>query len=185
MLSCHQFQNQNVLEHGQSVANWYRDLDRHLTTGAPLTLSWRLPDWIHDPVIPVKLLNFDLLETYQVYHDCGKPFCRTVDENGKQHFPNHAEVSRRRWLECSDGSPEALKIADLIAMDMDAHLLKADGIAEFARREECVSLLLTALCEIHSNAEMFGGIESVGFKIKWKHLDKTGRRVLSLLRSDK
>jgi hypothetical protein len=43
--------------------------------------------------------------------------------------------------------------------------------------------LLTGLCEIHSNARMFGGIESTGFKIKWKHLDKMGKRIIERIRS--
>ncbi len=182
MLSCFQFQSMSVLDHGRSVHNWFRDLHGHLEQGSPLQLNWRMPEWIHDPLIPKKLLSFDLLHTYQVYHDCGKPLCRVVDEQGRQHFPDHAEASRQRWLECSDGSKDALAIANLIGMDMDAHTLKADGIAEFAMREEAVSLLVTALCELHSNAQMFGGIDSVSFKIKWKALEKTGKRVLAHLR---
>lgn len=184
MRECFQFQTMSVLDHGLSVHEWYRDLYAHLTEGKPLQRLWRMPDWITDPLIPQKLLDFELLQTYQVYHDCGKPFCRTVDDLGRQHFPDHAEASRKRWLECSDGSPEALRIAHLIAMDMDAHLLKADGIAEFAAREEAISLLVTALCEIHSNADMFGGIESTNFKIKWKQLDKTGKRILTHIRAN-
>ncbi|MBY0552646.1 MAG: hypothetical protein K2W95_35515 [Candidatus Obscuribacterales bacterium] len=183
MRECFQFQQLTVLDHGLSVHEWFKDLYAHLTQGTPLQRIWRLPDWINDPLIPQKLLDFELLQTYQVYHDCGKPLCRTVDADERQHFPNHAEASRKRWLECSDGSPVALQIADLIAMDMDAHLLKADGIAEFAARREAISLLVTALCEIHSNADMFGGIESVNFKIKWKALEKTGKRILAQIRS--
>ena len=51
-----------------------------------------------------------------------------------------------------------------MAMDMDVHTLKSEGIEEFAQRPEAASLLLTGLCEIHSNAQMFGGMESTGFK---------------------
>lgn len=181
MLTCFQFEDMNVLEHGLSIHEWFCDLYDHLVNGKPLQKDWRLPDWIYDPIIPCLLLDFDTLKTYQIYHDCGKPLCRTVDENGKQHFPNHAQMSKQRWLECSDGSEEALAIAELAGMDMDIHLLKSDGIAEFANRKEAISLLLTGLCEIHSNARMFGGIESTGFKIKWKHLDKMGKRILSIL----
>ncbi len=182
MRKCFQFQTMSVLDHGLSVHAWFCDLHSFLTQGTSLKLNWRLPEWIPDPLIVEKLLDFDLLKTYQIYHDCGKPFCRTVDEQGRQHFPNHAQVSSQRWLECSDGSQEALQIGRLIAMDMDAHTLKSDGIAEFAARPESISLLVTALCEIHSNAEMFGGIESTSFKIKWKALEKTGKRVLAVLR---
>lgn len=183
MVTCFQFQSMNVLEHGQSVHAWFCDLYAHLRHGRDLQRSWRLPDWINDPLLMEKLLDFDLLKTYQIYHDCGKPLCRTVDEQGRQHFPDHARVSAQRWQECSNGSAEAEQIGRLIAMDMDAHTIKAEGIAEFAARPEAVSLLVTALCEIHSNADMFGGIESTSFKIKWKALEKTGKRLLAALRS--
>ena len=181
MLTCFQFQDMNVLQHGQSVHEWFKDLYSHLMRGTPLTREWRLPEWIYHPLIKERLIDFDILETYQIYHDCGKPLCRTVDEQGRQHFPNHAEISRQRWLECSDGSPAAQQIARLIAMDMDIHLLKSDGIEEFAKRPEAISLLLTGLCELHSNAVMFGGIESTGFKIKWKQTNKSGKRILECL----
>ncbi len=182
MRECFQFKDMSVLDHGLSVHEWFKDLHKHLTQGTPLEHQWRMPEWIHDPLLVEKLLDFDILTTYQIYHDCGKPFCRTVDQDGRQHFPNHAEVSRQRWLECSDGSPEALQIAALIGMDMDVHLLKSEGIAEFAARPEAVSLLVTGLCELHSNSVMFGGIESVNFKIKWKALNKVGSRILAALK---
>ena len=183
MRECFQFKDMSVLDHGISVHEWFKDLHGHLTRGTPLAKQWRLPDWINDPLIIERLFDFDILATYQIYHDCGKPFCRIVDEQGRQHFPNHAEVSRQRWLECSDGSEAALQIARLIGMDMDAHLLKSEGVAEFASRPEAVSLLVTALCEIHSNSVMFGGIESTSFKIKWKQINKIGNRILEALRA--
>lgn len=188
MLSCYQFEDMNVLQHGQSIHEWFCDLYDHAVHGKPLKLEWRLPGWLADaqPLIKEHLLDLDILRLYQIYHDCGKPLCRTVDENGRQHFPNHAPISRERWLECSDGSPEALQIAELIGMDMDIHLLKSEGLDEFANRKEALSLLLTGLCEIHSNARMFGGpigMESTGFKIKWKHIDKMGKRIIERLKS--
>jgi hypothetical protein len=182
MRTCFQFENVSVLDHGESVHAWFCDLYEHLKNGTPLKREWRLPDWIYDPIIKERLLDFEILRIYQIYHDCGKPLCRTVDSEGRQHFPNHAEVSRQRWLECSDGSQTAQQIARLIGMDMDIHLLKADGIEEFAQRPEAISLLLTGLSELHSNALMFGGIESTGFKIKWKHINKAGKRILERLR---
>jgi hypothetical protein len=66
---------------------------------------------------------------------------------------------------------------------MDIHLLKADGVEEFSQRKEAISLILTGLAELHSNAAMFGGIESVSFKIKWKNLNKRGRQVLDRIRN--
>jgi hypothetical protein len=66
-------------------------------------------------------------------------------------------------------------------MDMDVHLMKAADITEFIKRPEAITLLITALCEIHSNCAMFGGIESTSFKIKWKHIDKRGRAIFKTL----
>lgn len=183
MLTCFQFKDMNVLEHGQSVHEWYCDLNNYIFHGKPLKLKWRFPKWFEDAqsntIIKENLLDFDILKTYQIYHDCGKPLCRTVDENGNQHFPNHAAISKEWWLECSNGSPTALQIAELIGMDMDIHMLKFKGVDEFANRKEAISLLLTGLCEIHSNACMFGGIDSIGFKIKWKQLDKIGKHIIN------
>ncbi len=179
MLSCYQFQDMNILEHGQSVADWFADIHQHLY-GSELKKSWKLPDWINEPGLKSRLLDFDILQMYQVYHDCGKPICRTLDDLGRQHFPCHAEASVKVWLEQSNKSLEALQIAKLIAMDMDIHILKSDGIQEFAERPEAVSLLLTGLAEIHSNAQMFGGVESTSFKIKWKHLNKVGKKIFEV-----
>lgn len=111
---------------------------------------------------------------YMIYHDCGKPLCITIDDQGKRHFPNHAEVSYKTWL--SHGSDE--QIGQLIKMDMDLHLMKSGQELKFSRQPQACSLIISALCEIHSNAEMFGGIDSTNFKIKWKHLDKFAKRIL-------
>ncbi|MFK4132416.1 hypothetical protein ACI2KR_09060 [Pseudomonas luteola] len=119
----------------------------------------------------------EILGEYQTYHDCGKPFCRIVDEAGKQHFPDHAKHSEQTWLSCG-GDPIA---ARLMGMDMDIHVLKGDDVESFASRPEAASLLLTGLAEIHSNAQMFGGIDSVSFKMKWKHIDRRGKQIAKLL----
>jgi hypothetical protein len=63
-------------------------------------------------------------------------------------------------------------------MDMDIHLLKDAGVAEFAKRPQARALLLTGLAEIHANASMFGGFESIGFKSKWKQIDRRGKAIL-------
>lgn len=77
------------------------------------------------------------------------------------------------WLSAG-GDPQA---ARLMGMDMDIHALKADEIEEFCSRPEAITLLLTGLAEIHSNASMFGGIESTSFKIKWKQIDRRGKAI--------
>ena len=59
-------------------------------------------------------------------------------------------------------------------LDMVVHTMSAAELDEFAARPEAPTLL-TGLAEVHANAEMFGGQESVSFKSKWKHLDRRGR----------
>lgn len=173
MIRCEQTPGQSVLQHGQSVAAYYRDLLGHLSVGQALHYEWKLPDWIvtYKEDLLLAQLPFDLVQTYQVYHDCGKPGVRIIDDEGRQHFPNHAQASAEAWL--AVGGDE--QVARLMAMDMDIHLLKGDGLEEFAGRPEAATLLLTGLCEVHSNAAMFGGIDSTSFKIKHKHLDRRGR----------
>lgn len=174
MNSCYQFKDMTVLQHGQSVAAWYEDLINERKFG------WRLPEWIDHPSIQENLIDKSLMKVYQVYHDCGKPLCKEVDSEGKQHFPNHAESSYDRWLECSNDSVESRIVGNLIRSDMDCHTLKGEDISDFINRPEAPSLILTALAEVHSNAQMFGGIESDSFKIKWKKIDKIGKKLVSL-----
>ena len=116
------------------------------------------------------------LKEYTQYHDCGKPACKEVDANGRVHFPNHAEISANTYrlnmfMPCKT-------VEKLIRMDMVVHKMKADEIAEFAKVPEAVSLLFTALAEVHANSELFGGIDSTSFKIKWKHINKRGCALL-------
>lgn len=107
----------------------------------------------------------------------GKSRCRVVDADGRQHFPDHAAVSTRVWEEAS-GDPT---VGDLIAIDMDVHLLKGEDVDAFSCRAEARALLLTALSEVHANATMFGGTSSTGFKAKWKHVDRRGRAILKAI----
>ena len=178
MRSCYQFKDMSVLQHGKSVHEWYLDFI------GPRKRQWRMPDWADDKRIREGLLPLETTRLYQTYHDCGKPFCRTVDTDGRQHFPDHAEVSYKRWLECSEASPESLLIAELIRKDMLAHTAKGEQIEAFCKEPLAIPLLVTALCEVHSNAQIFSGIESDSFKIKWKVIDKIGKRLLKKLDSD-
>lgn len=178
MRNCFQFEGMSMLDHGYDVHKYFIDLYNHLFNGSVLEFEWKLPEWIYCPKIKEELFNFEILKAYQIYHDCGKPLCLTIDENGKRHFPNHAEISKQVWLENSNGSPEALQIAELIGMDMEIHTIKdEETIKQFCKKKEAISLLITGLCEIHSNAQMFGGIESTSFKIKWKQINKIGKKI--------
>jgi peptidyl-tRNA hydrolase len=179
MRSCEQTSGLTVLAHGEMVRDHYRDLMDHLRFGSPLRGEWRLPDWIHDPLLVEGLPSSETMAEYHVFHDCGKPVCRTVDAEGRQHFPDHAAVSARVWADAG-GDPD---VGDLIAMDMDVHLLKAEDVEAFSQRPEACALLLTALSEVHANASMFGGIQSTSFKIKAKHVEKRGRAILKAIAS--
>lgn len=180
MQGCKQTQNQSVLEHGISVKNYLFDLLDHLEKGTDLKYDWRLPVWIYEykDLILSKVYDRTILEQYTVYHDCGKPYCRIVDEEGKQHFPDHAEKSYQVFKSVFDNETAA----KLIKKDMDIHLLKLEQVEEFASSPDAVTLLLTGLSELHSNSTMFGGVESISFKIKWKQINKRGKNIMCLLK---
>lgn len=177
MNACEQTKGMTVLQHGESIRDFFLDLKRHVLEGAPLNHPWKLPAWAGEKALWDHLMDDQITAEYQVFHDCGKPFCKTIDDEGRTHFPNHAAVSKDIWLSIG-GHPQA---AELIGMDMDIHLLKGDDLAEFCSRKEAATLLLTGLCEIHSNAQMFGGIESTSFKMKWKHIDRRGKQIAKAL----
>lgn len=177
MKDCEQTQGLSVLAHGELVHAYYQDLRNHVTQGTPLQYEWKLPDWFADKNLWQRRFSEEVIEEYQVNHDCSKPLVRTVDLDGRVHFPGHANASEAIWLHVG-GDDDA---ARLMGMDMDIHLLKAEGQEAFAARPEAATLLLTGLCEIHANASMFGGIDSTSFKIKWKHIDKRGKQIVKLL----
>lgn len=184
MEACYQFEKQSVAEHGRAVAYHYFDLLSHLQEQKPLRYDWKLPEWVRSPEIQSRLLPYYTTMVYLIYHDCGKPYCRTVDEDGKQHFPNHAKVSQEVFdhlvsLGHKFSEDDAL-VSRLIGEDMDVHLLKDEGVAEFAARPEAATQLLAGLAELTSNAVMFGGLESIGFKSKWKNLDRRGKAIVKL-----
>lgn len=175
MQSCEQTKGLSVYEHGASVFEHFLELQPLLLGIVQELPKWRIPDWFYQyrEQILENLLPTETISMYMVYHDCGKPFCRTVDEEGKVHFPNHAEVSHNVWKMIGGSDQEA----KLMAMDMCVHTMKADHIDEFIEHPEALTLLIAALCEIHANAKMFGGVDSTSFKIKWKQIDKRGKAI--------
>lgn len=182
MKGCEQTKGQSIYEHGISVKNYLFDLLIHLRSGSKLNYEWKLPQWIHDnkDFILSNILDDETLELYTIFHDCGKPFCLEVDDDGGRHFPDHAEVSYQIFKKVFDNEDAA----QLVRRDMDFHLLKADKLEEFSKSKYAVTLILSALAEIHSNAQMFGGINSVSFKIKWKHTNKRGRQVIQTIKNN-
>lgn len=178
MHSCLQTEGQSIYQHGQSVKEHYFELLFMLKNNLTLP-GWHLPNWLFKfrNQILENLLSEEIMTEYLIYHDCSKPFCKTIDENGKVHFPDHAEKSYHLWLNSGGNEQAAL----LMKMDMDIHKLKSNDIKEFIKRKECISLLLAGLSEVYSNSKLFGGIESVSFKIKNKHLEKVGKWICNEL----
>lgn len=170
MLSCEQSPGFSVYKHGLSVAEYFSDLVEENPS-----FKWKLPDWFvksKDKILG-NLHPRETIHKYLLFHDCGKPFCRTV-EDGKVHFPNHAEVSAQIWQSVG-GSTD---VGKLIRNDMVFHTANAEEITnkfnEWSIQDAC-TLLCAAFAEVHSNANMFGGHESTSFKMKWKHLDRRGK----------
>jgi hypothetical protein len=171
MEKTYQFQNINMLEHGKMVFKSYQEI---------LNNSETLISWIGQDLFDLLVGNqypLLIMEVYQIYHDCGKPYCRTFDESGRQHFPNHAQISGdiyQQYFDC----PEAHK---LILNDMQFHTLKGEELIQWIKKEEKIficSLYLTAWSEIIANSSMFGGFDSTSFKIKKKQLITAGKKLM-------
>lgn len=180
MLRCEQTPGQTVYQHGQSVTKVFFRLKDHLKGDAVIDEpGWRLPSWFgeYGEAISDRLYDDTTTSLYTLYHDCGKPYCRIVGEDGKVRFPGHADVSAETWA--AVGGDE--RVGRLIRDDMLLHTASADEIANFCTGrwspQEAATLLVAALAEIHSNARMFGGIESVSFKQKYKNLDRRGKQI--------
>jgi hypothetical protein len=176
MAACPQTTTQSVLDHGYSVWSYTqkilnKDVD-----------DFKIPDWLQDNYdeIIANVHHHSIIEEYNVLHDCGKPYCLTIDEEGKRHFPNHAEVSKQTYKSLPVGNVvNADIVANLIGWDMVLHTATADEIqAMNFSKQDIYTLLVTALAEIHSNANMFGGLDSVSFKSKWKKLDRRGNMIV-------
>lgn len=173
MMTCEQSSGQTILQHGESVAATFKEI-------ASGSGDYFIPDFVRENLqfLLDRCPSADILETYHIFHDCGKPECLTIDENGKRHFPCHAMVSARTWLVAGGDQ----YIGRLIEHDMDMHTLKAADIPEYRHMDIAPALLLTAWAELNSNARMFGGIESTSFKIKAKSLTKVSRAIIARLK---
>src|SRR3546814_665700 len=92
MSVCEQTKGLSVLAHGHLVRQRYVSLTSSLAAGSLPEGDWRLPDWVETPGLLDRLLSDDVIEAYQVHHDCGKPYCLRIDDEGRRHFPAHAAV---------------------------------------------------------------------------------------------
>jgi hypothetical protein len=178
MQQCQQTVNQSVYQHGLSVYEHTIKLISLLQTNIQSN-EFRLPDWFfqYREQILKSLVSEEIIKEYTIHHDCGKPYCLQIDEHGKRHFPNHSETSYQTWLSVQ-GNDQAAK---LMKMDMIIHTMKANDIDDFVKHPEAITLLIVGLAEVHSNAKMFGGIESDSFKIKWGQINKRGKAICKKL----
>lgn len=185
MQQCEQTKGQTVYQHGLSVKDYACELIDHLRDGNDLKYEWRLPDWIFRYKEEL-LNNIDChFYDYLLYHDCGKPYCRIVDDNlGTIHFPDHAKTSKFIWT--SIGGNELVGL--LIGYDMIIHTATAVEVQSYCEEWDihiACMLIIAALAEIHSNAVMFGGIEAVSFKSKWKKVTKRCKQICKLFFGDR
>lgn len=171
-----QTDNETIYEHGMSVWKYANKL----ITGD--TSDMRLPQWFAEfkEQILKNTFNPSIIEQYCVFHDLGKCFVCTIDENGKRHFPNHENVSADKWLELSsDISDSKHIIAQLIRHDMIFHRDTVEHIKTLKLSKNIIcTLLISALASIHANADSFGGQTSDSFKIKFKKLEKRAKQIL-------
>lgn len=211
MEGCEQTPGQDVLAHGRSVREHYAVLRAHLegTLDLGVALNWRLPAWVaaYRPQLAAAAGDEWLVDRYLTLHDAGKPDVVTVDEQGRRRFPGHGQRSPRVYLDTyrpadspagdaaddpaagSGAGPRGgvgardvhARVAELIAHDMDIHLLKAAGVEAFCANPNAVVHLLAGLAEVTSNAAMFGGVDSTSFKIKYKQLVSRGNAICAVL----
>lgn len=172
-----QTQGQSVLDHGLSVNKYLHDLisQKHY-------FNWKLPDWYAEYSAKLISLTYDqaIIDQYTIYHDCGKPYCYQLDASGNHHFPEHALLPKIIYLSLLKDQVTA----NLIGWDMVLHTSNAKELQNYLliwSKQDAATLLLVALAEIHSNAAMFGGIDSTSFKIKWKQIQKRGKQICRYL----
>lgn len=171
MTACEQAPGQHMLQHGDAVHHHYQQLIQQLESG---TCAW--------PVLSQVYARFTwpeaaTLEPYHRYHDCGKPFVLTIDEEGRRHFPDHAAASAHQYALLF---PQDTWTADLIRKDMDFHTLRGEALDSLCQDPQAPALYLTAWAEVCANATMFGGLQSDSFKIKAKRLIQAGKKLLTL-----
>lgn len=172
MKSCLQTEGQTILQHGLSIWKYTHKLLKKDYS------NFKLPKWWNDyeSRIHSNLHDFKTVKHYTINHDIGKPYCLSIDENGKRHFTDHAIKSKDVWNLIF---PEKKDIGILIENDMLFH--SGDELTIIKKRlptKTICTLILTALAELHSNANMFGGITSDSFKIKFKKFEKLSKKIL-------
>ena len=175
MLRCEQTDGVDMFDHGIAVFQKYKQLYKQLTGVKSTDLP--MPSWLNSELIN-KLEPLSVVFDYTIHHDCGKPSVLQYDETGKRHFPNHSKKSTERAQSIGLSN----QVCSLIEHDMDFHTLKSEDIETFAKLPNAITLMVVGVAEVLANAEMFGGFDSVSYKIKWKHIEKRGRQVLEKIK---
>ena len=175
----------SIYQHGEMVMNKFLEIKGFLEDGENQHISkskeWKIPPWImthrEQFLDAINSYGTETITKYLFWHDCGKPQVKTVDLQGKHHFPDHEKSSVETYLKYYPGDEE---VSDFIGKDMFMHTSSIEEVKNFYNSNPKMALVLaiSALAELHANGSIFGGIESDSFKIKWKKLD---RRVVSML----
>lgn len=178
MKNTYQFENIDMIKHGEMVYEQYKTMINAIKNKKEqyfqdigFTLDWDFIEKLYQNQYDEKTM-----QSYQVYHDCGKHLAKQMDENGKVHYPNHAQISSELYQQYFD-NPVA---QDLILKDLNFHTFKSDEMTQWLATENkttLASLYLTAWSEILANSSMFGGIASESFKIKRKRLIQHGKKL--------
>lgn len=174
MEETYQMEGLNLYQHGQQVWHYYQKILEHDYEGM------KIPKWYstHADFIHQNLFSRELIETYAIWHDIGKTETLQIGEDGRRRFPGHADASKRIWLSLGGDN----EIAELIGLDMIFHTESAEQILQRNLDKKILcTLMLSALCELHANAEMFGGIQSESFCIKYKKLEQRAKKVLTTM----
>lgn len=171
MSKCYQFENMNMLQHGEAVHEAYLQLIVQLEGGEVIIELPPLIQELYDK-LKHKLEDAETIRKYQIYHDCGKHLCRVIGEDGKQRFPNHAYYSALQYINVFGVSVGSV----LVIRDMDFHTMKGDELVDLCKQPIAITLYLTAWAELIANSKMFGGYDSTSFKIKRKALIQAGKK---------
>jgi hypothetical protein len=202
---------ESVWDHGVKVKNIYLEIHRALRATKHENQVKLLSEIEskYDLLPEFLIKNLDLfqirihwktLRTYLKFHDCGKPFCKTIRPDGTYSYPDHAQVSKEKFLEYADTTPTDVQkfVAELIGRDMEPHLLRGKeeelikflGLAE-ERTKYYVShgmlhhmqvpflLLLVCFASLHANYPK----DSVQLKIARKRWETNVKRCIELVRS--
>lgn len=167
----------STLQHGLLCFSRYLDILQVLA-GGPSLYNLELPAHLltNASVLKTHQLSLDVVMSALIHHDCGKYLALTEDEEGV-HFRDHAAISARLYSSLFSNEPASW----LIANDMLLHTCSADVLAKIIPTVDANKLLTLILCsygELYANEQMFGGRESVSFKIKLKQLNKRSNQIL-------